>query len=336
MVTLFPRRPRLLALSLLLLLALSPLAHADSILACVDQVSVDSYSDYLYNYLYTSDGDSRESGAAGYAGAQQNIYNLFSSFGLDTSLQSGSISGTSYTNVVGVHYGTTNPDQIYVIGAHYDSVGNPGADDDASGVAGVLEAARILSQYNSAATIVFVAFDSEEDGLIGSQGYVSSIAGANVMGMVELDMIAYNPAGTYNDYARIYGDSASSAWKSALASALTTYTSLTVSVMGEMDASDHASFEAAGYDSALLIEYNASSNPYYHRPTDSVDTAGYIDTLYATQMTSGVVALMADEAGTFAPEPTTTALMVSALVALGARVRGRRRVNVTVLRFPGS
>ncbi len=336
MVTLLPRRPCFLSLSLLLLLALSPLAHADSILACVDQVSVDSYSDYLYNYLYTSDGDSRESGAAGYTGAQQNIYDLFSSFGLDTSLQSGSISGTPYTNVVGVHYGTTNPDQIYVIGAHYDSVGNPGADDDASGVAGVLEAARILSQYDSAATIVFVAFDSEEDGLIGSQGYVSSIAGANVMGMVELDMIAYNPAGTYNDYARIYGDSASSAWKSALASAMTTYTSLTVSVMGEMDASDHASFEAAGYDSALLIEYNAFANPYYHKPTDSVDTAGYIDTLYATRMTTGVVALMADEAGTYAPEPTTTALMVSALVALGARVRGRRRVNVTVLRFPQS
>ena len=61
----------------------------------------------------------------------------------------------------------------YIVGAHYDTaVGTPGADDNASGVAAVMEIARVLSAHKSDSTLVFVAFDGEEQGLFGSWHYV--------------------------------------------------------------------------------------------------------------------------------------------------------------------
>lgn len=327
--------PRLLCLLpiLLLLVSLVPSAAvADAIWACVDQVSVDSYTDYLQNYLYTSTGDNRDNHQPDHTAARENIYTLFSSYGLDTTIQSGMISGYQYNNVVGVHLGTTNPDEIYVIGAHYDSVGNPGADDNASGVAGVLEAARVLSQYSSAATIVFIAFDREEDGLWGSRAYAQGHAGDNIQGMISLDMIGYNPGGL--DQAWLYGRAGSSELKNDLAGALATYGGITASIGGQLDASDHAPFEWAGFQATVLIERNWTSNPYYHLPQDSTDTAGYIDYDFARNMTAGAVGYLAGQAGIETPEPATLGLLVPALLALRLRTRGGRR-RTTVLRWPG-
>ena len=327
---------RLLLLPLLLSALLAAPALADSVWACVDQVSTDSYSSYLYNYLRTRTGDDRNEFTADHDAARDNIYSLFTSYGLDTTIQTGVYASRTYSNVVGVHLGTANPDEIYIVGAHYDSVGSPGADDNASGVAGVLEAARILSQYESDATIVFIAFDREEDGLFGSYAYAQSHAGDNIQGMISMDMIAYNPAGAYHDYASIYNNAASDPLGDALEAALTTYGGLTVARPGTMNSSDHYPFQQRGFQALLMIEYSWASNPYYHTATDTVDTADYLDYVFATDMTRGAVGLLADQAGTYAPEPTTTALMASALVALGVRLRGRRRVKVTLLRFPGS
>lgn len=327
---------RVLPVCLLAVLLVAPVAQADSIWACVNQVNVDSYTGYINNYLYTHLGDNRNENQPDHIAARNNIYTFFTTYGLDTSIQSGTYSGRAYNNVVGVHYGTTRPDDIYIIGAHYDSVSNPGADDNASGVAGVLEAARVLSQYQSDATIVFIAFDREEDGLIGSYGYAGLHAGDNIRGMLSLDMIAYNPAGATHNYARVYNNAASGPLADQLQSTVETYGGLTVARPGHIGASDHYPFQLRGFQAVLLIEYSVFQNPHYHKATDSVDTPGYMDYVFGTKMTRGAVALLADEAGTYAPEPTTTALMVSALVALGARVRGRRRVRITLLKFPGS
>ncbi len=91
---------------------------------------------------------------------------------LDTETEIGATDGI---NIVATRSGT-NGDTI-VFGAHYDSVHNsPGADDNGSGVAIVLELARVLAQANRPETLVFIGFDAEEPGLIGSQRYVYQLS----------------------------------------------------------------------------------------------------------------------------------------------------------------
>ena len=121
--------------------------------------------------------------------ARDYIFDNFTSLGLAATLDPFVYGTSTYHNVVGVRSGTVRPEDIYIVGAHYDSVqGSPGADDNASGVAGVLEAARVLSGYNFASTLVFIAFDREEQGLIGSYDYArrASAAGQNIRGMISL------------------------------------------------------------------------------------------------------------------------------------------------------
>ncbi|MCL2434764.1 MAG: M20/M25/M40 family metallo-hydrolase [Lentimicrobiaceae bacterium] len=103
------------------------------------------------------------------------------------------------TNVIAIQLGTELPDEFVVCGAHYDSYtyesqnNAPGADDNASGTAGVLETARILSQYNFKRSIIYCAFSDEEYGLYGSAAYAQKCVneGKNIMGYFNLDMIGY-------------------------------------------------------------------------------------------------------------------------------------------------
>jgi len=103
-------------------------------------------------------------------------------------------------NVIATLRGTNDPDRIYVVGGHYDSRNSkgedgtgaaPGAVDDASGTAVALEACRVMSQQSFAATIVFVAYDGEEQGLLGSQAHAKALAeaGARVDGMITCDIV---------------------------------------------------------------------------------------------------------------------------------------------------
>lgn len=309
---------------LLAILVVAPVA-ADSMWACVEQVDMASYRHYLDDLLYTHTGHNRGIGGSHHDLARDNIYSEFVSFGLQTSLDPFTYNSRTYQNVVGVLPGTTRADQVYVVGAHYDSVNNPGADDNASGVAGVLETARIMSQYESEATIIFIAFDREEQGMRGSTAWVNENLGLDIQGMISLDMIAYNPIGANYNTASIYGRNSSSSWKSGLSAALQTYGGLNTHIGGDLPYSDHAPFEANGFQGCLLIERMYSSNPHYHRITDSVDTPNYIDYLYATNMTRGTVGFLVDEAGTHAPEPATLVLFGACLVALGRKVRAARR-----------
>lgn len=298
----------------------------------IEDVSQASYTSYLGvaapgsppGILYTHLGDNRGNGPE-HDLARTNILNTLLGFGLTTYLDPFVVGGNTYYNVVATKPGLVNPGTIYILGAHYDSVNNPGADDNASGVAGVLEAARVLSAYNFAATLIFIAFDREEQGLWGSNAYATAHATDNIQGMVSLDMIAYNPAGATHDTALIYGRSSSNPLKLALAAALAAQ-GITASIQGQLDASDHAPFEWQGKQAALLIEGAVWSNPNYHQPTDSVDTLNYIDYYYATQMTRGAVAYVTGAAGLLEnnniPEPSCVVL----LIVFGAiRLRRLRR-----------
>ncbi len=257
----------------------------------VDQVSFDEYQYCLAEMLYTHDGDNRGYGAQ-HDMARDNIRDAFLSFGLWTYLHPFTYQGNTYYNVVGVRKGLVTPGEQYIVGAHFDSANTPGADDNGSGTAGVIELARIFTQYDFEDTLIFIAFDREEQGLVGSSAYANQFRNDNIRGMISMDMIAYNTGmGTCD----VYGRTASDPWKNALASAVNRYSNLTAVVGGQLNGSDHAPFESIGKQAALIIE--DWGNPCYHRACDSVDTPDYIDYEYAVEITRGTAGLLAESGG---------------------------------------
>jgi Zn-dependent M28 family amino/carboxypeptidase len=315
-------------ISLALLLGVSAGAEAGYV-DIANQVSVSSYQNYLDNYLYTHNGDNRAYGAQ-HDLARTNIANLFTSFGLSVTLSPFLYSGSTYYNVVATKLGTVRPNDIYIVGAHYDSYWNPGADDDASGVAGVLEAARVLADETLEATVTFIAFDREEQGLIGSTAYANAHASDNILGMISLDMIAYHPAASPNS-ANVLWTYTNTAITQDLSNALLTYSGIN-SVIGNIGPySDHAPFAAKGKDACLLIEYG--SNPYYHTALDSVDTSNYINYAYGASMTRGVVGYLAENAEAV-PEPSTVLLLLVGVAGLACRRRRRCRMPDAGCRMP--
>lgn len=285
-------------------------ATIDEVVAQVSQATYTSN----HELLYVHDGANRGIDGAEHDLARTNIYNYLGGLGLTTSLDPFIYNSQTYYNVVAVKPGKTTPSEIYIVGAHYDSVNNPGADDNASGVAGVMELARALAPYEFEATLMFMAFDREEQGLWGSRAYASTHAADNILGMISLDMIAYNdPDPSRHDTAAVYGRATSDPLKLSLADAITAYgNGIKPTVLGQFDASDHAPFEWNGKQAALLIEGAIVppdyANPYYHQAADSVDTPNYIDYVYATNMTRSVAGYLAGSA-ILVPEPATLIML---------------------------
>ena len=155
----------------------------------VQNMGLGIYGGSAYNQGYRNRDGWDGGGSLG--NQETNLYlgNSFAGMGLNVTVQG------SYKNVVGELRGTQTPQKVYIVGAHYDTYGNdvrPGGDDNASGTAGMLEAARVLSRYSYASTIRFIGFNAEEDWMLGSQDYVNSIVAAGnetIAGMINLDMI---------------------------------------------------------------------------------------------------------------------------------------------------
>ncbi len=266
--------------------------------------------------------------------ARDYIRTRFEEFGLHTSLDpfwftktygAPAYTYTNCNNVVAIQYGAATNAGWYIIGGHYDSVDegqqeqqSPGADDNASGTAGVLEVARVLSRYTFRDNLMYIAFDAEEKTLQGSWHFVDTCTTTNpvltnliqrsaVRGMISLDMIAYNPTNSNHNEARIRGGSSSTAApvRIGLSDALRNYTSVRPYNSGVVTASDHQPFYSRGMDACLLIEYSYGSNPFYHKTGDSINSDGYIDYDYAVELTRGVAAYCCEQAGIILPATLT-------------------------------
>ncbi|MDY7108666.1 MAG: M20/M25/M40 family metallo-hydrolase [Planctomycetota bacterium] len=260
-----------------------------------EQVSELSYDDFMANWLYTHIGDDRGPNGPEHDMARDNIASLMEGYGLTVELEAFQYWGETWHNVVGTKVGTVYPDQEYIIGAHYDSVSNPGADDNASGVALVLEAARIITQYDSQYTIRFIAFDMEETGLNGSEAYVDDHYTDDILGMISADMVAYD---TGTNECNIYGRSASNPIKNTVADAVSEYgDGLTPVIGGDTPYSDHAPFESAGFQACLFIEREVWNNPFYHTQDDNYENPDNLNFPYAVKMTRSIVGWLVDEAG---------------------------------------
>lgn len=259
-----------------------------------DQIDPAVYQHYLDDLLYTHNGDNRGADGPELALARENIIDTFVSFGLPVELQHFMYMGDHY-NVIATQVGTKYPDSYFLIGSHYDSVDNPGADDNASGTALVMEVARVLSQYDTDYTIKYVAFDMEEWGLIGSYYYTDTHGADDILGMVSIDMIAYD----IGEYAcDVHSTTPNRIWANTVINAVNLYgNDLAASFAGASYGSDHWPFEGIGVPACLLIE--AWGNPCYHQQCDNVDTPNYISYGYATDFARSIAGLLAVEAGAF-------------------------------------
>ena len=238
--------------------------------------------------------------------------------------------GRQLCNVVATLRGRTRPSDVLLLGAHYDASASrmgsttwnqhwstiwaPGADDNATGVACLLEIARLLSDPRSGyvcdITLKFVAFASEESGPAhqgshgGSGHYAASarLNGENILGMLSIDMIGYNASHYFtsivSDTPSIWlGDRFRAAVDSAgiqLQTNTRPYPTATYS--------DHERFWAEGFSAILLIEHAPpwtsspvyTANPYYHT---SSDTLGTLAMELVRRVTQGVLALAVSMGG---------------------------------------
>ncbi len=267
-------------------------------------VREDSYSEFLDELLYTHFGDDRGIFGPEHELARDAIVATLSGFGLAVTLEPFTFQGETFYNVVGTMPGTTFPDEEYIVGAHYDSGDTGGADDNASGVALVLEAARVLSRYESQRTIRFIAFDAEERGVVGGHAYVDDHLGDDIRGMISTDMVAWND-GTGN--VDIACRPESSLLEGLLVQAVVDYGEGLISHLSEpISASDNGPFEAAGFQACAFREHDWG--PYYHTPLDNMEMSAGLDMAYATQIVRIAVGWLVDAAGvdTCAPfDPVT-------------------------------
>jgi leucyl aminopeptidase len=207
--------------------------------------------------------------------------------------------------------GTTNPDEIVVVGGHLDSIAGatnakaPGADDDASGIASLSEVARTLIQsgYKPQRTIEFMAYAAEEEGLLGSADIARDYAeqGRKVVGVLQLDMTNY--MGSVDDI-YVITDFTNAAQNAFLADLASFY--LPTLGVGETRCgyacSDHASWTSRGYASSFPFEAAfGQDNPYIHTNQDTLDKSGNVAT-HAAKF-SRLALAFAVELGSDGPAP---------------------------------
>lgn len=269
----------------------------------VDAVSEPVFTSYVQRL---EDFDTRYCRHDSCQAAADWIHSQFTSFGID-SVYFQYFDSSIKDNVVAIIPGVKDPTKIVVIGGHYDSItGNhdycPGADDDATGTACVIECARILSQYQFDYTLAFVAFGGEEVGLVGSNAFaqLAAAGGDDIVAAICVDMIGYVAGGDALDLDII--SNGSSVWLRDMAmQAGSDYTPGFSVVNGSIPggaSSDHASFWASGYDAILFFEDSGSYSPYIHSGNDVVGIS-YNSTELAEKSVRTAVGMLATLAEPF-------------------------------------
>ncbi|HXY70069.1 MAG TPA: M28 family peptidase [Gemmatimonadales bacterium] len=238
--------------------------------------------------------------------------------------------GAEYRNVVATRDGADGDRPWVVVGAHFDSrAGSPGADDNASGVAALLEVARMLRGARLPATIQFVGFNLEElqrkplRYAIGSRAYARWLRarGQRVAGALVLEMLGFtsptqgappgarlfSPVPRVGNFLSAVGDRRSRALLAAFLRAAAPHVpvaDLTVPLRGwllpDTRRSDNARFWDEGYAALMITDTANFRNPHYHRASDTPDTLDYA---FLTRATAAVAAAIGELAGAAQPSP---------------------------------
>ncbi len=223
--------------------------------------------------------------------------------------------GERFANVIATRLADPRTARL-LIGAHVDTVvGTPGADDNASGVAVMLETARVVAEHLPEVPVEFAGFNLEEVGMVGSSHYARDVkrAGVPLLGMLSLEMVGFTerqglqhyPLMLKPFYPRVgtfiglVANRRSRAFLQTVVQAMRAVPDLPVEMVvlpgngwlvPESRLSDQSPFWDAGYPALMVTDTAFLRNPHYHRPTDTVDT---LDLDFMRRVCQGVVALTA-------------------------------------------
>ena len=234
--------------------------------------------------------------------AQQYLKERFLAYGYPVSEYPFSLSGNTLYNLEAVKTGNRYPNQYFVICAHYDDMPSgsiaPGADDNGSGTATVIEAARVLRNHQFEYSIRFVLFPGEEQGLWGSYYYAQAAYNASdsILGVINMDMIGYDSDD--DGIMEIHAGNLSSSqqigtlmvnnvtsWGLGLVAQYKTSTS--------SGASDHASFWQFNYPAVMHIEDFQDFNAYYHTTNDRLSAMAMSYFQKNAKLSVGTLAVLA-------------------------------------------
>lgn len=252
-------------------------------------------------------------------------------------------------NVIVIQRGVRYPDEYVVCGAHYDSYNNspgdpdslraPGADDNASGTAGILETARLLSQCSFERSVIYCGFAAEEIGLIGSTAYAKDCAEQRlpIVAYFNLDMIGYLEEGSDIHVNLLYTGQDSTLANYVYSFCHVYYPEMRVWqdwLAGGSD-SDYSSFNRNGYAAIQPFEDTHHSSPFIHTPQDiigvSVNNMDQVKRF--TELNLGLVATLAGLVSSNVDEQEDDGLMVypnpasESIIVKGMPIREIRLYN---------
>lgn len=271
----------------------------------VDQVSIDNLTQ---NIVDLQNFGTRYSYSPWCDSAADYLYQRFDSLGLATEYDEYMLDTDTSYNVVAIYPGLVCPESIVIACAHFDSysdmpyISAPGADDDASGVAAVLEIANVLSTANFRWTIMYIAFSGEEQWMVGSTHWVDSIAvpqNLKIAAVYNLDMIGY----TAYDTSLLYvTPNIPSQPLAVLAESVNVQYDIGLNVSNYLDIDaygDHTPFWDQGYKGVFVIEDSEwgiwyGSNPHYHTTHDTLGNLRMSLVLRATQLALACLATYAN------------------------------------------
>jgi Peptidase family M28/Fibronectin type III domain len=242
------------------------------------------------------DFDSKHITRPGNRLASEYLFNQYKSFGYEPEYQwfagRGALGGQT-ANVIATLKGTVNPELVYVVSSHYDSVAvGPGADDDSSGTAALLETARVLAGHPMPATIVFASFTGEEAGLLGSREFVRRALEQDlkVVGALNNDMIGWANDHRLDDTIRYSNPGIRDIQHAAAIefSNLITYDAL---YYKNTDAG--AYYEAYGDIVGGIGSYPVLGNPHYHQPHDLLEGINHQLITEVSKTTTATLMLLA-------------------------------------------
>lgn len=249
----------------------------------MDQVSIDSLT---ANIGHLSSYHTRRYDSRFIYDVQDWLVNRYETLNLDTvylhdfQLQGLGINETA-DNVIAIQRGMLYPDEYVVCGAHYDSyaydgydpdtITSPGADDNATGVAGIWETARLLSQYQFDRSIIYCNFNAEECGLVGSAAFAKDCAdqGIDIVGYFNMDMNGYLEEGSDIHVHLLY-----TTQDSVIADYFYNFCEVYYPEMPICQAwmehadSDYSSFNRNGYAALYPFEDVHASSPFIHSRND--------------------------------------------------------------------
>ena len=291
-------------------------AEISFIKSIVDRITEEELREYI---LTLQNFGTRYAPSEGNLKAAHYLKETFQSFGIkDVSLDDFSYQN-SFTktydtsrNVVAVKPGLKKPEKIVIIGAHFDTICRrapdgrvsaldkenpaPGSDDNGTGVATVLAAARVLNTYEFDHTIRFIAFSAEEGGLFGSSHYAAEAAkkGDDIIAMINIDMIGYKDQEPED--MDIFANTQSAWLLDTLVNKAAIYAPglLIYRIVNDTyDGTDHGPFWYNGYPAVCFMEDYYPSNRLYHTPADTIDTVDFPFTLKSVKLVVGTSAELA-------------------------------------------